>query len=334
MLLKELTALAGVSGCEDEVRDFILEKIKDVKTDEVICDSMGNIIVHKKGKGPKVMVAAHMDEVGFLISQITNEGYLKFKTVGGIDSAVLVSKRVLIGKDKIPGVLGMKAVHLQQGQARNNKANIKDLYIDIGAKSKEEAEGKVKLGDFAVFDSDYVEFGHGKIKAKALDDRVGCAILLEILKEDYDCDLYVAFTTQEEVGTRGAIIAANRVNADFALVIEGTTCSDIHPAKEHQKVSFHDRGPVITIMDGSAIMDKEVVGRLMDVAKRQDIKYQLKRTTAGGTDAGSIQRSNGGVKVGVIAVPCRYIHSPSSVASKFDISECLRLARAFLKSFN
>lgn len=329
MLVKELCSLSGPSGFEDEVRDFLREH---ACADEVRVDSMGNLICRKKGKGKKVMVAAHMDEVGFIITEITEDGFLKFSTLGGIETAVLCGKKVLIGKNKIPGIIGAKAIHLQKKDEALSPLEIRDLAIDVGAKDKEDAKKKVSIGDYAVFDGEYTPFGDGLVKSKALDDRVGCAVLLELMKEQYDSDMYFVFTVQEEVGLRGALVAAFSVKPDVALIIEGTTCSDVYGSKPHNRVTELKKGAVITAMDRTAISDKKYFDFIMKTAKENGIDLQVKRTSMGGTDAGAVQRSLSGVKTAVLAVPCRYIHSPVSVMAEKDAESLLKLSMKVLKS--
>ena len=213
-----------------------------------------------------------------------------------------------------------------------NFFKIKDLYIDIGANDKESAEKIVSPGDYAVFDGEYTPFGDNLVKSKALDDRVGCAILLELMKEEYDSDIYLCFTVQEELGCRGAVTAANRINPDIALVIEGTTCSDVYGSKKHNQVTNLGAGAVMTAVDGAAISDKKYYDFIMNTATENDIKLQIKKTTMGGTDAGVIQRSGVGVKTAVLAVPCRYIHSPVSVMHTDDLASVYKLAKAVLST--
>ncbi len=329
MLVKELVSLGAPSGFEDAVRDFIKEK---VVADEIYTDSIGNLICHKKGNGKKIMISAHMDEVGLIITEITDSGFLKFDTLGGIETAVLCSKKVLIGNNKVPGIISAKAIHLQKGDEVTSPLKIKDLCIDIGAKDKESAKKLVSLGDYAVFDGEYTEFGNNLVKSKALDDRVGCAILLAMTKEDYDSDMYFVFSVQEEVGLRGATVAAYNIKPDLALVIEGTTCSDVYGSKPHNQVTNLGGGAVMTAMDRAAISDKEYYDFIMKTAQDNNIKLQIKRTGMGGTDAGAIQRCCTGVKTAVLAVPCRYIHSPVSVMNIEDSESVYKLARAVLKN--
>lgn len=329
MLVKELCSLAGPSGFEDDVRNFLKAH---VTADEVKVDSIGNLICHKKGNGKKVMVSAHMDEVGLIITDITEDGFLKFSTLGSIETTVLCSKKVLIGKDSVPGIIGAKAVHLQKSDEIYTPLKNKDLYIDIGAKDKKNAEKLVSLGDFAVFDGEYTCFGDGLVKSRALDDRVGCAVLLELMKEDYDSDIYFVFTVQEEVGLRGAKIAAQTVRPDIALVIEGTTCSDVYGSKPHNQVTNLGKGAVMTAMDKTAISDESYFDFIMQTARENAIYIQIKRAATGGTDAGAIQKSDSGVKTAVLAVPCRYIHSPISVMCEKDLESVLKLSVNVLKS--
>lgn len=329
MLLKELCSLIAPSGAEDAVRDFLRKR---VRADEVWVDSMGNLIAHRRGKGLRVMLSAHMDEVGVIVSEITDSGFLKFKTIGGIDTAVLCSKQVLLGEERVPGIIAAKAVHLQSREERGKKLRVSDLAIDIGAKDRAEAESKVSLGTYGTFAGAYTEFGDGLVKSKALDDRVGCAALLELMEESYDLDLYFAFTTQEEVGLRGSMVAAHQIQPQVALVLEGTTCSDVFGTKKHLTVTRLGGGVVLTSMDRAAVADGALRALLIETAEREGIAWQNKRSIAGGTDAGSIQRSTVGVKTAVMAVPCRYIHSPVSVMAKCDYQSMVSLARASLRA--
>lgn len=326
MLIKELTDLNGVSGNENEVREYIISKIENL-CDSYRVDSIGNVIAYKRGSGSKqkVMLSAHMDEVGFIVSGHTDKGFIKFKAVGGIDDRILPGKKVVIGKKKLSGVIGIKPIHQQEREERDKISKIKQLYIDIGADSKEEAEKLAPLGEFIAFDSDFVNLGYDCIKAKALDDRVGCAVLIEALKHSYDFDIYACFTVQEEVGLRGAQVAAYGVMPDMALIIEGTTCADVPDVEKHEYSTILGNGAALTIMDRTCYCDRELVQYLYDVAVQNNIKVQYKQTTTGGNDAGQIQRTGTGVKTASISVPCRYIHSPVSVMSRSDYEAVERL---------
>lgn len=330
MLIEKLTNLYGVSGDEGEVREFIKKEIEPY-ADEIFTDTIGNLIAKKCGSDKKrVMLSAHMDEVGFIITEINDKGYLSFQTVGGIDPRVIISKKVVVGKDRVCGVIGMKAIHLQKRSERESVPEIKDIYIDIGAKNKKDAEKKVKVGDYACFDTRFSRFGEDTIKAKALDDRAGCAILLELIKKPVKYDTYFCFTTQEEVGLRGARVAAHRVNPDIALVIESTTASDVYGTDEHEYVTSMGGGAAVTFMDRTTIVDREFCRWLYDSAREAGIAVQYKRATTGGNDAGRIHLTRSGVKTASVSVPARYIHSPASLVSEKDIDAVYKLSRLFL----
>ena len=325
--LKELTMADGVSGDEKPVRDFIIDKIKD-RVDSWHVDNMGNLIAFKKGTGlnRKVMLAAHMDEVGLLITGINENGLLKFKAVGGIETRALVGKRVRIGKDRVPGVIGYKPVHLQDANERKSPVKKSGLTIDIGAKDRDQAEQSVSVGDTAAFAYDPVEFGEHRLMAKALDDRVGCTLLMELLKNRYPFDLYGCFTVQEEIGLKGAKAASFAVSPDTAIVLEGTTCYDLTGTSEHMMSTRLGDGPALTVMDRSVISDRSLFKFIVQTAEELGIPWQVKRTISGGTDAGRIQVSGTGVRVCTIAVPCRYIHTPVSVMDKRDFFHAMKLA--------
>lgn len=329
-MLKRLTEINAVSGNEYEIADFIKAEIAPLCT-SVNTDSMGNIIAFKKGKTSNKTVAlfAHMDEVGFIVTKITDEGYLKFRAVGGIDPQILVSKNV-VSMNGINGVISFRAVHLSTKEEREKRVKISDLFIDIGAKSKSDAMKYITVGDYFAFKSDYIEFGDDLVKAKALDDRVGCCILIEALKEDLNADLYAVFTVQEEVGLRGAKTASFSLNPDYALVVEGTTCSDITKTPKGKCVTKLGNGAAISVLDSASFANKELRKILIDTAEKNNIKYQYKASTRGGNDAGIIHIQNGGIKTASISVPCRYIHSPVCVMNKNDFNSCRDIVLNFL----
>jgi tetrahedral aminopeptidase len=334
MLLEKLSNAAGVSGAEGPVRDILLEAVRG-KVDETRVDSIGNLIVIKhaaraSNSGRRVMVAAHMDEVGVMIVHIESSGFLRFRPVGGIDPRVLLSKQVLIGEKGVPGVIGQKAVHLLKPADRGHVVTVEQMFIDIGAKDRSEAEALVKLGDYAVFATRYASLG-ATAKGKALDDRAGCAILAELLSgEPYSCEIVGVFTVQEEVGLRGAQVAAYAVEPDFALVLEGTVCDDSPKKLDISPTTRLRAGPAISIADRSAIADRRLVDLAVATAKANGLPYQFKQPLIGGTDAGRIHVSRGGVPSLVLAVPCRYLHSPVSLLSLSDFDNTLALARATL----
>ena len=330
--LKTLCALSGVSSFEDEVRDYIRQRVTPYATDLRV-DAMGNLIVLKKGAratGNKLMLCAHMDEVGLIIKSITEDGYLKFGCVGGIDRRVLLGKQVALGEQKVTGVIGLKAIHMTTAEERKKVPKLEEYYIDIGVKSREEAEKLVGIGDCGVFVSDVVEFGDGMLKAKAIDDRVGCAVLVKLLEENLPMDCTFVFTVQEEVGTRGAFGSAFSVTPEIALVLEGTTAADNPALDESLQVCWPGKGPGLSWMDGGSIYDRGLFELLRDLADRNGLPWQMKHYLAGGTDASAIQRTKSGVRVAGISAAVRYLHAPSSVANISDMEHMLTLARLFV----
>lgn len=333
MYLSELTGLSGVSGNENDVRSYIRERIAPL-CDRVETDTMGNLMAFKRGTGntgKTLMLCAHMDEVGLIVSRITDEGFLKFKTVGGIDPRVLISKRVLVGKQALPGVIGRRAIHLLSPEERKKAPKIKELYVDIGAADKEEAEAKTCVGDYMVFDSRFVPFGDGLVKAKALDDRAGCAILLELAGEPCVWDRCFAFTVQEETGLRGARLCARRVRPDMALVLEATTCSDLPGTDRNVMSTRLGGGAAVTLIDGATSYNQELARSLYALAQRRGIPVQFKQTATGGNDAGIIHVSAGGILTAALSVPARYIHSPVSVISLADYQAVKDLTRLWIQ---
>jgi len=332
--VKTLCYLSGVSGAETEVRDYILEYVID-HADKVETDSMGNLLVFKSGRvTPErtLLLCAHMDEVGLIVTGVSDDGYLRFDSVGGIDRRVLIGKRVFIGKERVPGVIGIKAYHLVSKEEEKSVPKVSDMYIDIGAKDKKEADAQIQLGDRGVFEDNILEFGEGYLKAKALDDRLGCAVMLELIQEELPCDTWFAFTVQEEVGTRGAFGAAFKLKPDIALVIEGTTAADLPGVEGGKHICRLGDGVVIPFMDSGTIYDTELRNRLISLADKNEIKWQTKERIAGGTDASAIQRSRAGVKTAAIAAGLRNIHTPVSVANISDLDGVLKLARLFIES--
>ena len=330
--LKALTELRGVSGDEGEVRRYIKEHISSL-ADEVFTDTMGNLYAHKHGScgAPVVCVCAHMDEVGMLITGYTDSGELKYAPAG-IDPRVMPGRRVRVGSDGIPGVVGAKAIHLQSEEEFGRSFKHRELTIDIGAKDKADAEKLVEPGSYACFDTEFIEFGEGLVSCKALDDRVGCAILMELLRSGYDCDFYAVFTVQEECGLRGASVVAEHVHPDLALILEGTTANDMPEVKGHQCVTRLGHGPALTFMDRGVMVRPQMLDALRAAAREAGVEYQLRQGTKGGTDIDMIHKAVGGCVGGGVSVPCRYIHSASSVASKADIEAAFKLVHAFLST--
>ena len=333
-LVKELCALPGVSRFEGEVRAFLMDRAAPF-ADDMRVDAMGNLIVFKKGKkstGNKLMLCAHVDEVGLIIRSITEEGYLKFDAIGGINRRVLLGKQVEVGPNKVKGVIGLKAYHLVSREEEKVVPKLETFYIDIGAKNKAKAEKLVSVGDCGVFVSDCVEFGAGMLKAKALDDRIGCAVMLKLLEEELPLDCTFVFTVQEEVGTRGAFGAAFSVTPELALILETTTAADLPGVEGHQKVCAPGKGPVIPFMDNGSIADRGLFELLRDTAEAHGIPWQTKHYIAGGNDASAVQRSKAGVRTVTLSAAVRYLHAPASVASIQDMEHILQLTRHFLNA--
>ena len=270
-----------------------------------------------------------MDEVGIIVTRATEDGFLKFDFVGGVDRRVVLGKPVELGVDRVPGIVGMKAIHMLTAEERKKVPKTDSLYLDIGAASREEALSKVPLGTYGAFVGEPEELGDGFLKSKAIDDRVGCAILLELLKEDLPLDVTFAFTAQEEVGTRGAFGAAFSVTPEIALVLETTTAADLPEIEGARRVCAPGKGPVISYMDGGTIYDRELFETLRRLAEERNIPWQTKEYIAGGNDARNIQRSKAGVRVAAISAAVRYLHAPASVGSLSDFEDMLKLARAF-----
>lgn len=278
------------------------------------------------------MLCAHMDEVGLIVKSITDEGYLKFGCIGGIDHRILLGKRVAVGEKAIPGVIGLKAVHLTTAEERKKTPKPTDLYIDIGAKDKEEALAQVEPGDICAFISDAVAFGSGMLKAKAIDDRVGCAVMVKLLEEDLPMDCTFVFSAMEEVGARGAFGVAFSVTPEIALVLEGTTSADTPALKPERQVCWPGKGPVLSWMDGGTIYDRELFELLRDLAEQNGLRWQMKHYLSGGTDGQAIQRTKSGVRVTGISAAVRYLHAPNSVCSISDVEQILALTRLFIRA--
>ncbi len=326
-ILKELCGAGGISGDEGKVRDIILSRIGGKA--EYRVDSLGNVLAFKKGakRPPKrVMFCAHMDEVGLIVTYIEDSGVLRFDAVGGIDPRVLPGAKVKVGAGGIDGVIGQKPVHLLKDEEKGAAPDIEQLYIDIGAKDKAGAEKYVKPGDSVVFEGGAELFGDGLIKGKALDDRAGCALLLDLMTADLPFDAYFAFTVQEEVGTRGAKAAAFSIEPDIALVVEATTAADVAGVERAKQVCRLKSGAVLSFMDKGTIYDKELYSLAFEIAREKGIGCQAKAAVAGGNDAAAIHSSRGGVRTLALSVPCRYIHSPVSVMAREDLES----ARALL----
>ncbi len=331
-LLEKLCRINGTSGDESRVREFIISEISDFCEYKV--DPLGNIIAYKKGQGRaknKVMISAHMDEVGMIVTSVKADGTLTVSEVGGIDPRVVIGRQVTVGDNDINGVIGAKAVHNLTADERKKAPKFSTLYVDIGAEDKAEAGKLVSLADRVHFASEFTVFGDGFVKGKAIDDRFGCAVMIELIKSELPYDCVFTFVVQEEVGLRGARPAAYTVDPDFALVLEATTAADIPLASAEKRCCELGKGAVVSHMDRSTIYDKELYNLSREIAKEQGIGWQTKTMVAGGNDSGAIHISGGGVRTTAISAPCRYLHSPSCVVKLSDLEDCEKLAKLMIE---
>ncbi len=332
-LLKELCAMSGAPGYEDEIRQRIQEHIRPY-ADQMIVDPLGNLLGLKNGKAPRtapMLVCAHMDEVGFLITRVTEDGMFKLAAAGGVDPRVLVGRRMEVGPKKVKGVISLKAIHLTTPEERKQAPGLDTLYIDIGASSKKEAEQFARAGDFATFDSRWVEFGDQRVKSKAIDDRIGCAVLIKLMEEGVDRDTWFVFAVGEEIGSRGAKAAASFIKPRWGLVVEGTTAGDVPGVAEHEVSCRQGKGAVVSLADRGSVYDRDFVRRLVGLADEQGIRWQYRASMNGGTDAGAMHLAGEGSQVFGLAAPVRYIHSASNVLYWPDAEEVLKMARLVVK---
>lgn len=335
MLLADLARCHGVSGTENEVRDLLRARLTPL-VDEVQTDALGNLICLRRGEEgrdhPRVMLVAHLDEVGLMVSKVDRDGKVRVRPVGDVDPRVLPGKVVYVGPGRVPGIIGGKPIHLQEPEERDRPFRWTDLQLDLGVDTEAEALALVKLGERVAFATEPGPFGDGLFKGRAFDDRAGCAVVAEALADRYPFPLYGVFSAQEEVGMRGAQVAAFHLEPDLAIVFEGTTASDVPETPAHLHSTRVGQGPAITVMDASVIVRPALVARVLSVAERAGIPCQLRRLNVGETDAGPIATSRGGVPVVTISVPTRYIHSPVTVLAKADLEAAVSLVRALLRS--
>ena len=330
-LLSKLSNALGVSGDEGAVRKIVLEEVKP-HADKTQVDALGNVLVTVKGTRHnrlRVMVAAHMDEVGFMITSASDKAYFRFDVVGGIDTRQLAGKQVWVGKDKIPGVIGAKPIHLTTAKERRNILQIDALRIDVGTKNA----SKVKVGDRATFATEYQRLGPS-ICAKALDDRLGVINLIELIKNTPpNIDLLAAFTVQEEVGLRGARVAAYAFDPDLGLALDCTPANDLPSWDDEENTRYNtrlDHGPALYMVDGATISDPRLIRHFVATAEAQEIPYQIRQPGRGGTDAGVIHQQRAGIPSLSISVPGRYLHTAASIVRINDWQQTLNLVHAGL----
>lgn len=326
-LLRELCLINGVSGDESDVREFIISKVKDFC--EYSVDPLGSLICFRRGRrssDKKLMICAHMDEVGFIVTYINSDGTLCFDEVGGVNTCVALGRQVRVGSGYIQGVVGSTAVHNLSKEQREKAPDYAGMYIDIGARDREEAERYVSLGDCVYFDSEFTEMG-GNIRSKAIDDRVGCAMMIRLIQEQPEFDTYFVFNVQEEIGLRGAGASAFSVAPDYAIVLEATTAADIDGSDGAKKVCCLGDGPVVSFMDRRTIYDKELYALAFDTAAELGVPCQTKTMIAGGNDAGAVHVSGKGVRTIAVSLPCRYLHSASCVIAEADLEPSYQLVK-------
>ena len=340
-LLATLSNAFGPPGNEEEVRE-ILKKEMEEHADEVKVDKLGNIFFYHHGRGryPKVMLAAHMDEVAFIVTFIENNGFLRFQTLGGITSNIMPGQVILFrgsAGQYLKGIIGTKPPHLMKEEEQKKIIPIEDLFIDIGAENLEEAKGKgVEIGTLGVFDIEFAELGGGYLRGKAFDDRAGCTVLAEVFKalKNSPYNLVAVGTVQEEVGLRGARTAAWQIDPDYGLALEGTFAADVPDSRPDRISSMLKGGPVVTIVDRTTITHPAILNTLIKLGKKRSIPFQFKKVPMGGTDAGAIHLTKAGVPSGTVAVPCRYIHGPSSITHIDDLRNTIALVTGFVKTIS
>ena len=335
-LLKQICEIAGAPGFEKRVRDLVVDLVTPL-ADEVKTDNLGNVIAIKRGKnnpdGKRVMVAAHMDEIGFIVTHIDDNGFLRFHTLGGFDPKTLTAQRVIVhGKKDLVGVMGSKPIHVMSPEERNKLPKTTDFFIDLGM-SKEEVEKYISVGDPVTRDRELIEMGDC-VNCKSIDNRVAVFILIEALKqlENPPYDVYATFTVQEEVGLRGANVAAHSINPDFGIALDTTIAFDVPGAQAHEKVTQLGKGTAIKIMDAMTICDYRMVDFMKQTAYQKEITWQPEILTAGGTDTAGVQRmGKQGAIAGAISIPTRHLHQVIEMAHKKDIADSISLLVACLE---
>jgi len=337
-VLENLSNANGVTGKEDEVRNLMKQYLKS-NVDEIREDKLGNLIALKKGKkdSPTIMIAAHMDEIGLMIKNIKKKGFLQFTKIGGIDDRVLLAQKVVVHTEKGPlkGIIGAKPVHIQSEEEKKKVIDADKLFIDIGAKDKEDAEKMgVQVGDVVSFDTKFSKISNTVVMGKAFDDRVGCAVLIEVMKKlkDAKCNVYAVGTIQEEVGLRGATIAAFQLEPDLGIALDASVSGDTPGITEGEAPAKMGEGPVLTVADAGLITHPKVLRLLIDSAKQSGIAYQLETGIRGATDAARIALSRDGVPCGVVSTPARYIHSPAAIMDMKDVEKTVDLVLSLIEN--
>jgi len=338
-LLKKVCEIPGAPGFESKVRNLILEELKPL-CDEVLVDNMGSVIAIKRGvsnpDGKKVMVAAHMDEIGFIVTHIDDNGFIRFHPLGGFDPKTLTAQRVIVhGTQDMIGVMGSKPIHVMSPEEKNKLPKLTDYFIDMGM-GKEEVLKYIKIGDPITRDRELIEMGDC-VNCKSIDNRVAVFILLETLKtlDGIPYDLYATFTVQEEVGLRGANVAAHAINPDFGIALDTTIAYDVPGAQAHERITELGKGTAIKIMDAMTICDYRMVDFMKKTALAKQIKWQPEILTAGGTDTAGLQRmGKNGAIAGAISIPTRHLHQVIEMAHKKDIQSSIDLLKGCIEEID
>lgn len=332
MLLKRLSEAIGVSGKENVVRNIIIDEIKDY-VQEYKIDKLGNIIAFKKGnkEDKKIMISSHMDEMGLVVSEIGSTGLIKFIPVGQIDTKFLPSKRVRVGEKEILGVIGAKPIHLQEASERKKPIGRKSLYIDLGVNSKEEAEKLVSIGDYIGLDSEYVEFGEDLVKAKFLDSRVGCSMLIDLLKQDSEVSFYAVFSVMKNIGLRGIGPAAFEINPNISIVLQAVSTTDYPDTNNQQSSVKLGKGPGLSLYDRRNIYDKRLNKSINEISNENNIEIQYIIESNNDSDSDKIHMSREGIPTASLNIPCRYMYSPVSVINKKDYENSMKLLNEVIK---
>jgi endoglucanase len=345
-LLKELCSVKAASGDEDRLAQLIMNKIEAQSNPGTVVrkDASGNVLVFRKGRSTPaqtVMFAAHMDEVGFIVTGITKEGFLRFDAVGGINADAVFGRKVVFNNE-VSGVIAGKPVHLLTGEEKDKQPKIEDLYIDIGAVDKFQAETYVSPGDYCYFDSEFCEIENYKnleshderlLRGKAIDNRVGCAVMLDMMRQELNYDCVFAFTVQEEIGCRGAGVAAFNLEPDICVILEATTACDIAGVSPENQICKLGDGPVISYMDKGTAYDRGLYKIAVETAKENNLRSQIKGRIVGGNDASVVHKTAGGIRTIAVCAPCRYIHTAYSLVNSRDVAEMRKLAEKLLYKF-
>lgn len=335
--LEKLSNACGVAGREQEVRELLIKMLKPY-ADEIVVDKLENVIAIKKGKknSPKIMIAAHMDEIGLMVKNITKEGFLQFTKMGGIDDRILLAQKVNVftEKGKLPGIIGSKPPHIQKEEERKKIVTFDEMFIDIGAENRDDVKAMgVKVGDSVVFDVAFRSIGKDIVMGKAFDNRAGCSVMVETFKalEKTDCTVYAAGTVQEELGLRGAGTAAYGLDPDVGIALDVTIAGDIPGVREFDTTVKIGKGPALTVSDSGLVTHPKILRWFMDAAAENKINYQLETGLLGSTDAARIALTRQGIPSGTISVPARYIHSPTGMINLKDVQNAAKLATAVVQ---